>query len=292
MEKDMNNNEIKQQLDKIENLPTLSVITMEVNKLLQNYDTSIKKLSSVIENDQVIAAKILKLVNSAFFGLRSKVGNIPHAITLLGFNTVRNAVVSVSVINALSDISDMEGFKISDFWTHSVSVAVTSKHIAVTTRLCSADDCFIGGLLHDIGKLILINNFESHFRKIWEIKKDENISFIEAEKKIGLINHAQIGGYLASRWKLPATLSDSITRHHTISKMAIDVNLLKIIHSADMIINNVDFSDTTSFDKYNIADDDIAAIIRKESQSADEWFKTLIEDIEEACCFFVDEGVS
>ena len=282
----MDNNELRRNLDRIENLPTLPVIAMEVNNLLQDYNTSIKKLSSVIENDQAIVAKILKLVNSAFFGLRSKVGNIPHAITLLGFNTVRNAVISVSVIKVLSDISDMEGFKVNDFWTHSVSVAVASKQIANTTHLHNPDDCFIGGLLHDIGKLILINKFESLFREIWRLKKDENISFFDAEKMIGSMTHAQIGGYLASRWKLPAALSDTISRHHSLSKMAIDSDLLKIIHSADIIINDLDSEKSNLLEDTNIPAD-LSDKIIEGWQSPDAWFKTLLTDIEEACRFFI-----
>lgn len=284
----MDNNELKRNLDKIDNLPTLPSIALEVNKLLQDYDTSIKKLSNVIENDQAIAARILKLVNSAFFGLRSKVGNIPHAITLLGFNTVRNAVISVSVIKALSNDSDMNGFKISDFWRHSVSVAVTSKHIADTTHLHNPDDCFIGGLLHDIGKLILVNNFETLFNKIWKIKNNEDISFFEAEKRINSMNHAQIGGYLASRWKLPNGLSDTITRHHVLSDMAYDVNLLKIIYSADIIINNLDV-DEAGLLKNDRIPDDISSIIMNRRQAPDEWFNTLLSDIDEACRFFTEE---
>ncbi len=283
----MNNNELRRKLDKIENLPTLPAIAMDVNRLLQDYNTSVRQLSGVIESDQATAAKILKLVNSAFFGLRSKVGNIPHAITLLGFNTVRNAVISVSVIKGLSNLTGMEDFNISDFWTHSVSVAVASKHIADTTRLHNADDCFIGGLLHDIGKLILINNFESLFKEIWELKNKENITFFEAEKKIDSMNHAQIGGYLVSKWKLPNALSDAISRHHSISNMAVDVDLLKIIHSADLIINNLDPSGENAFDNLNIPDD-IAANIRKGYQNTDDWFNTLIKDIGEACRFFAE----
>ncbi|MGD9158625.1 MAG: HDOD domain-containing protein [Desulfobacteraceae bacterium] len=283
----MDNKELKRHLDKIENLPTLPTIAMEVNSLLQDYNTSIIKLSNVIENDQAIVAKILKLVNSAFFGLRSKVGNIPHAITLLGFNTVRNAVISVSVIKVLSDVSDMEGFKVNDFWIHSVSVAVASKQIADTTRIHNPDDCFIGGLLHDIGKLILVNNFESLFNEIWRLKKKENISFFEAEKKIGTMNHAQIGGYLASRWKLPAALSDTITRHHSLSKMAIDSELLKIIHSADIMINNLDSEKTNLLENTNIPSD-ISDKIRGGCQSPDIWFKALLTEIEEACRFFTE----
>ena len=283
----MDKNEIRHQLDKIDNIPTLPTIAMQVNTLIQDYDTSIKKISSVIENDQAIVAKILKLVNSAFFGLRSKVGNIPHAITLLGFNTVRNAVISVSVINTLSNIPDMEEFKISDFWTHSISVAVASKHIAETTRLHNPDDCFIAGLLHDIGKLILINNFESLFTEIWKLKRDEKITFFEAEKKLDSMNHAQIGGYLASRWKLPVDLSDTIARHHSISQRAIDINLLKIIHSADLIINNIDIPEQFSFERFNIPDD-IASPITKDYQLPDDWLKVLLTDIDEACRFFTE----
>jgi putative nucleotidyltransferase with HDIG domain len=282
----MDNIEIKYRLDKIENLPTLPAIAMEVNKMLQDYNTSINKLSSVIESDQAIAAKILKLVNSAFFGLRSKIGNIPHAITILGFNTVRNAVISISVIKGLSDIKNMEGFNMSDFWQHSVSVAVASKQIADTTRLHNADDCFLGGLLHDIGKLVLINNFETLFREIWCLKKEENISFFEAEKKIESMNHAQIGGYLVSKWKLPNALSDTITRHHFISNMAVDVNLLKVIHSADIIINSLDQTGENAIENIQIPDE-ISSVIINNGKLSDEWLQILRNDIDEASRFFM-----
>lgn len=282
----MDNDEIKKQLDRIENLPTLPAIAMEVNRMLQNYNTSINKLSNVIENDQSIAAKILKLVNSVFFGLRSKVGNIPHAVTILGFNTVRNAVISISVIKGLSNINERAGFNMSEFWRHSVSVAVASKHISDTAHLHNADDCFLGGLLHDIGKLVLINNFEPLFREIWRVKKEENVSFFEAEKKIGSINHAQIGGYLTNKWKLPNALSDTITRHHTMSNMAVDVNLLKVIYSADIIINALDQPGENSIENINIPDE-ISSVIKNNYKSPDEWFQALKKEIDEASRFFI-----
>ena len=280
----MDTKDLKRKLDKIDNLPTLPTIALEVNKLLQDYNTSIKKLSTIIENDQAIAAKILKLVNSAFFGLRSKVGNIPHAIILLGFNTVRNAVLSVSVIKLISEISDMEDFRINDFWTHSISVAVTSKQIAQTTCLHNPDDCFIGGLLHDIGKLILVNNLESLFTEVWKLKREENLSFYEAEKKVGSMNHAQIGSYLTAKWKLPNYLSDAIARHHSLSDMAVDVNLLKIIYSANIIINNTPIFEAGTYDQLDLPVDIITKI--KDRQVANEWFKNLSAEIDEACHFF------
>jgi HD-like signal output (HDOD) protein len=103
-------------LDRIQEIPTLPVVALKVNKLLQDYDTSIKVLSKTIEKDQAMVTKILRLVNSAFYGFRSRIGNIPHAVTILGFNTVRNAVVSISAVEAFSGKGASRYFDIVDFW--------------------------------------------------------------------------------------------------------------------------------------------------------------------------------
>ncbi|MBE9571600.1 MAG: HDOD domain-containing protein, partial [Proteobacteria bacterium] len=142
-------------LDSIPDIPTLPSIVITVNKMLQDYDTSIKNLSKAIEKDQSMVTKILRLVNSTFYGFRSRIKNIPHAIIVLGFNTIRNAVVSVSVIKTFSEKDICEGVEIEEFWKHSVAVAVTSRYLAEQTRLDSPEDCFVSGLLHDIGKLVL-----------------------------------------------------------------------------------------------------------------------------------------
>ena len=117
-------------LDRIPDLPTLSIVDLEVNKMLQDVDVSISKLSETIEKDQAMISKILRLVNSAFYGFQSKINSISHAITILGFSTVRNAVVSIAVVDAFSGKEALEDFDISDFWKHSVAVAVTGRHMA------------------------------------------------------------------------------------------------------------------------------------------------------------------
>ena len=114
----MDSKTILKKLDRIDDLPTLPAIALEVNKMLQDYDTSIRTLSEKIEKDQAMVVKILKLVNSAFFGLRSKVSNIPNAVVLLGFNTVRNAVVTVSIMDAFKTKEVSNGFAMADFWKH------------------------------------------------------------------------------------------------------------------------------------------------------------------------------
>ena len=106
----MDENHIMQQLNKIKDIPTLPTIVFELNKHLENPETSIAKVSETIEKDQAMALKILKLVNSAFYGFKSKVSNVKNAVVLLGFNAVRNAIVSVSIINSLPKIAFVSGF--------------------------------------------------------------------------------------------------------------------------------------------------------------------------------------
>ncbi len=270
-------------LDNIQDIPTLPDIALKVNKMLEDYDTSISQLGEVVEKDQGIVSKIMKLVNSTFFGLRSKVRNIPHAIVLLGFNTVRNAVVSVSIIDSFDKGKITEDFDIKDFWKHSISVAVTSRYLAEEAKVGSPDDCFIGGLLHDMGKVILVQHFPDVFNKIVASTKESKSSFFDVEKTECPFNHARIGGHLAKKWRLPEGLVDAIKGHHSVSTSATDFELLSIIHSADVIVN----SHTNSSNGAALFNG-IPAPINTVLNAAPKWYPDVSEEIESACEFFLE----
>ncbi|MBT8359115.1 MAG: HDOD domain-containing protein, partial [Deltaproteobacteria bacterium] len=199
----MDSKTMMKKLERIEDLPTLPTILFEVNTLLEDINTSAKKLSDTIENDQSMVVKILKLVNSSFYGLRSRVSDISNAVVLLGFNTVRNSVISVSIIEAFSVKNDLDGFDIKEFWKHSIAVAVTSKRLAEKCRVEAPDNCFVAGLLHDIGKLVLSQYFQDLFTRVWITAQKENLDFYEAEKKEISVKHPMIGSLLAKRWQFP-----------------------------------------------------------------------------------------
>ena len=179
----MDEQQVLKKLDRIKEIPTLPTIVFELNKYLQDPDTSIKTVCDTIEKDQAITLKILKLVNSAFYGFKSKISDLRNAIVLLGYNAVRNAIVSLSIISSFSKRVTLIDFDISQFWKHSLAVAVTSKNIAQLSKKESPDNCFVGGLLHDIGKVILAQYFHDLFEKVWTTLQDEHISFYEAEQK-------------------------------------------------------------------------------------------------------------
>lgn len=283
----METSKMLKRLDRIEDLPTLPGIAIEVNRMLLNYDITIKKLTDTIEKDQAMVSKILKLVNSAFFGLRGKIGTIPHAIVVLGFNTIRNAVVSSSIIDAFSVKESLNGFDIMDFWKHSIAVAVTSKYLAEKTGIHPADDCFVAGLLHDMGKIVLLKHFKDLFQKVWLSVQENNLSFYAAEKRQIQIDHAWIGGYLTRKWQLPIALVDSIRYHHAVRPDVDNQNLLLIIHTADIITNTCAKGLKNDLELCGIH---LEALNVFESllNTLSDWYPVVSLEIESACNFFIE----
>ncbi len=276
-----------QKLDQIKEIPTLPIILSKVNRMLGDNDTTIRKLSRVIESDQAIAARILKLVNSAFYGFRSKISNIPHALVILGFNSIRNAIVSVSVLNAFSGEQGKK-FDSKDFWKHSVAVAVISKYLAGKTRLVPPDESFVAGLLHDIGKILIAQYFRETFHQILDTIREEGLSFYQAEKKRVPFTHAQIGGYLAQKWQFPQSLVEAIEYHHSATKRGADPGLLLIVYFADQIAHNgaavceIDSQLCSTFPE-------ILQILSPHLERVAEWFPFAAAEVDSACKFFLQE---
>ena len=280
---------ILKKLDRIDSLPTLPAIVMEVNKMLLDFDTTINQVGDCIQKDQAMVSKILKLVNSAFFGLKGSVSTIPHAVVILGFNTIRNAVVSTSIIDAFSSDKIFNGFDIKQFWKHSVSVAVTSKHLAEKTKLHPADDCFVGGLLHDMGKIVLLQHFEDLFQKVLLVVKAGGRTFYEAEKSEIAVDHAWIGGYLAQKWQLPKGLVDAIRFHHAVGSSPGNLHLSMIVHTADIIVNTcgVDSKDDLGLTEISA---DVLKVMGSQLDTVSEWYPEVLLEIESACKFFLEES--
>ena len=274
-----------EQLDAIEDLPTLPTIAMEINRMLLDYDASTQDVSQLIEKDQALVPKILKLANSAFFGLRSKVNTLSHALVVLGFNTVRNVVISVSIIDTFRHVRGLADFNISSLWRHSVGVAVVSKHLALQTRLTDAENAFTAGLLHDIGKVILVQYYPEAFSDIWRRARETQTPFHACETDVLPANHAHIGGYLAQKWNIPEALAGAICCHHEPGAALVDPHLTFILHTANTILNYHDNNsdDNPKFGLFPTA----AVLMENELNNLEEWFPEVAEHIEEACAFFL-----
>ena len=147
----MKPNELDRIVSSLDKIPTLPVIYTKLGKLLQSPDATIQAVSNIISEDQVIAAKVLKFVNSAFYGFPQRIGSIQRAIVILGFNTIKNLVFATSVFDIFRGVETMSAFDKKSFWKHCIGCAVASRVLAEAADLRNPDEVFTGGLLHDIG---------------------------------------------------------------------------------------------------------------------------------------------
>lgn len=290
----MDRSEIKKKLDSIKDLHTLPAIAMELNSLLQADESTVDIIAETIGKDQSIAAKVLKLINSAFFGVRSKVTSIHDAVVLLGFNSIRNIVLSVSVMKAFSKNDAADGFNIADFWKHSIAVAMTAKTMSEKSGISSPEDAFTGGLLHDIGKIIMAQHFREIFIETVNVCEKESLPFSKAEKRnLGGYGHAKMGAFITEKWKFPQTLTDAVGSHHSENDYLSD--LTTVVHCADIIVN-IQSANKTSLDiekkksKMPVFNQQAISKLNVLFATCGEWYPELEEAIEDACAFFIEDA--
>ena len=283
----MDEQQILKKLNKIRDIPTLPTIVFELNSHLDNPDASVENVCETIERDQAIALKVLKLVNSAFYGFKSTISDVRHALVMLGFVAVRNVIISVSIINTLPRKSSCQDFKMDAFWRHSLAVAVTSKNIAQKSGLELPDNCFVGGLLHDVGKVILAQYFQDLFVKVWTYMQTESVSFHEAEQHELPIDHTVIGAHLAERWALPPGLIEVIRCHQDYHPEITNANFVLIIYLANILVNSYDKNPDCVIDPATMHPNAVKFLMDQVEDIGD-WYDSLTEEIEAAYSLFLD----
>lgn len=269
-----------QHLDAIHELPTLSTVAMKLSRLLMDINISAKDVAEVIQYDQAIVTKLLKMVNSAFFGFSNKVSSVQHALMLLGFNTVRNAIVAIDVINAMKTKKKIKGFDISAFWIHAIGVAVISRHLDQEAGHHFREDVFTAGIIHDIGKIVMAHYFSDRFQAVLETMQSEQINFWDAEHRHFPMNHADVGIQLARRWHLPEPMCNVIGRHHTTSKSGSIDNLVHIVHTADALFH-IYLEDQSCTEDWPISSR-ARQLLKPQIRSAGQWIPPLRQEIKEA----------
>ncbi len=226
---------IERIIERIKDLPTLPDVVMKVNQLANDPKTSATDIAKIITTDQSLSMKILKLVNSAFFGFPGEIKSISHAITILGFKTIQNIALTISVFDMFGKSKSLGNFDRKEFWKHSIGCAVCGRLVATKLHYEDADLAFTGGLLHDIGKIILDQYLHNEFVKVLEELTKKPAFIYDVEKEVLGFNHSNLGEQLASNWKLPKPLIDVIGHHHKPMAHPQDDKLTYIVHMADVI---------------------------------------------------------
>ncbi len=220
--------QLRLQIEKISNLPTLPGIVTRISAMVDSPKTTGRQLGAEIAKDQVISAKVLKLVNSGFYGFSQPISTIQHAVTLLGFDTVKSLVLSSTVLDMMKD-------SLPGLWEHSIACARTSSFLAAHLEIDNPEEISTAGLLHDLGKVILRQTMEREFKQIVQMAERRDVLFFAAEKKILGVNHGEIGGWLLQKWALPPKLVEPIVDHHDFRPNRDHAENTAIVHLADIL---------------------------------------------------------
>jgi HD-like signal output (HDOD) protein/ActR/RegA family two-component response regulator len=208
----LNDDSIRRTVGALRDLPSPPRTYDALTQALTNPDTSLQKLARIVEQDVGISAKILQLVNSAFFGLAQSITNIEHAVIYLGINTLRSLALSVEIFRVFEPKTPLPGFSLEVLERHARLAAHIAARLPVPKHL--ADITMVAGMLHDVGKLILAWKFPEQFKTLLAQAAEEHCPLYKVEEREYGFSHAEIGAYLLGLWGLPYILVEAVALHH------------------------------------------------------------------------------
>jgi HD-like signal output (HDOD) protein len=246
---------------RIESLPSLPSLYLEIMEELQSANTSFKKIGEIIVKDVGMTAKILQMVNSAFFGLRRQISNPQDAVSYLGFETIKSLVLSAKIFSQFNQ-KKLPGFSLDNLWNHSMLTGTFSKIVAEMEGQSKEiiDDAYMVGLLHDLGKLILAQNFSESYQKVRDQAFTQERPLWQVEYEMLGATHAEIAAYLIGLWGIKYSVVEAIAFHHTPGRCEARMGILPIVHTADALAHETENPETSiavRLDDYYLKDTDI-----------------------------------
>jgi putative nucleotidyltransferase with HDIG domain len=226
-------------LHKIHNLPSLPTVVLDLLASMGQEEVNVGVLANKISQDQALTAKTLRLANSSFYGMAKQVTTIQEAITILGFRTVRSLATTAALITAFTGKS-ANGFNAMPFWRHSIAAAVCARALASHLPV-NPDYAYTAGLLHDIGRLVLVTQFQSHYEATMAYRAQHDCALLAAEQAILGLDHAQVGQVATQHWKFPEELQQALVQHHN-PRMENPAILTMVVIAADTIAHALDLS--------------------------------------------------
>ncbi|MBI2950882.1 HDOD domain-containing protein [bacterium] len=225
---------IRDRVKKIDGLPVFPATHAEIMKLAKSENATSEALAEQIKMDPSMLATILKLVNSAYYGLRKKVDSLKVAVSLLGFEEIANLVMSAQVFQGLGGYKNKLGLDLKGFWRHSVGAGFVARSVAKKLQT-EAETAFLAGMLHDIGKVVLDRFFPDYYIQVMGLVKGGEMSIGQAEEEVLGLTHAEVGGQLAAEWKFSENLQNVIMYHHAPEVARRYQRLVGLVHLSDGI---------------------------------------------------------
>ena len=257
-------------------LASLPNIFFQISESLKDPNSSAAYVAEVISKDVALSAKLLKLVNTPFYGFSSKIDTLSRAVTIVGTNQLTSLALGVSVISAFETVPE-EFFTLKEFWMHSVSCGILARILARRVGLQGDEKYFVAGLLHDVGRLVMLKNHPQAAMEVLRPAKLGRRGLVEVEKTVWGCTHADIGGKLLTSWRLPSFLEAVVLHHHTPMKATLKKEAA-VIHVADFLAHGIGLGtsgaslvpelDTNAWELLGLERAELLDIVRKSERQA------------------------
>jgi HD-like signal output (HDOD) protein len=220
---------LRARVENISTVPTVPSVLKQLSTIIENPKISLNEISHFVSKDPALTTKILQMVNSALYGFPGRISSVNHAVMLLGLNVVKGLLLSVSVFEIMHKA--MIGLR-----EHSIGVAIASKVIAQKKGLKEPEEVFVAGLLHDVGKVILILMYPDEYEKAVKETDSSSIAIFDAERNHFSETHAAVAGWLSEKWHFPKKLCDCLANHHRPQISTLAPLETSIVHMADILV--------------------------------------------------------
>ena len=244
-------------IGEISHIATLPEVTLKVIRLVEDPDSTAQDLNQIINNDPALGTRILKVVNSSFYGLPGQIGSINRAIVLLGLNGLKNVAIAASLAKLFRGGRICDGFNARVLWTHSLGVASGTRILAAKSGLGLPDEAFLAGLIHDLGIMVAMQTRrQSLIEAIETLEDNPGMTFRQAEEAALGITHEHLGLVLCRAWKFPACFWSVSGFHHRPLEAPEEHQVLTaLVHIADVLAARVGVGYTRTVEHEQVADE-------------------------------------
>ena len=226
--------EVKQQILGAGDLPTLPTIALQVSRLASNPFSGMSEIVRIIRNDPPLTTKILRVANSAFYGMPRRIESLNMALVVLGMRELNNLVTCITILRTFPPAAGGHAFDRRQFWEHSAGCGEIARVIATRLHLRLHGIEFTAGLLHDVGKIVFEQHLHAPFVAAVNLMNSQGLSSVEAERRTLGVDHAEIGAWLAEKWSLPPSIVEAIRYHHQPAVAPEHAALSAVVRLADL----------------------------------------------------------
>jgi HD-like signal output (HDOD) protein len=232
---------VRKLVERVQGLPTLPSMLNNINQMILNPRTSAKEVAQVISSDPALTSKVLRVVNSSFYGFPNRITTVTHAIVILGFNTVKSIVLSSTIFDVFRRTVKPGDFDRTEFWKHSIGCGAAAKVVGRRLNYPMLEELFIAGLLHDVGKIVMDQFLPDKFLEVLSLVRQKDILIAEAELQVLGATHADVGAWLFEKWNLSKGLVETTRCHHNPALASDNPKFSEIIHLSDILVRAIRF---------------------------------------------------